>query len=403
MVANAFALASNELRERFIKLLDSLSTVRALTSLDVHHQDESALLDGALKVLVQHQNLERCSAFLLRGTTLVRAARRDYSDLFQEETQGAAPCKEYLPATVPLGEGIVGLAAKTRELQWCQDCSTDPRIQATDDGAALTRGSMMSAPLMNGDDVLGVVTLYHEEPGFFQDWHRYVLVVFCNILGHMLANSRVMQHLEELVESRTRQLESTLAEAEHLKRRYEELSIRDELTGLHNRRYFFDQAESALAHCIRHANPFCLISVDIDFFKKINDTYGHAAGDSALRDLARVLQRHTRQDDTLARFGGEEFIISLPTTDLSGAKTVARRIREHVHKLEWRVNAQCFGTSVSMGIALAEPPFQGRGKALLETLVQQADEALYFSKANGRDQANAYPELPESGKTASDS
>lgn len=401
MVANAFALASNDLRERFIKLLDSLSTVRALTSLDVHHQDETALLDGALKVLVQHQNLERCSAFLLRGTTLVRVAGRDYSDLFREATQGTASRREYLPATVPLGEGIVGLAAKTRELQWCQDCSNDPRIQPTDDGTTITRGSMMSAPLMSGDEVLGVVTLYHEESGFFQDWQRYVLVVFCNILGHMLGNSRVMQHLEELVESRTRQLESALAEAEHLKQRYEQLSIRDELTGLYNRRFFFEHATSTLAHCMRHGNPFCLMLMDIDLFKKINDTYGHGAGDRTLRDLSKVLQRHTRQDDTLARFGGEEFILSLPTTDLSGAKTVAQRIRDHVRKLEWRVDGRRFGTSVSMGIAITEPPCQQRNKALLETLVQQADEALYFSKANGRDQANAYLELPESGKTTS--
>ncbi len=396
--AAPFAIVANDLRERFIKLLDSLSTVRALTSLDVHRQDEISLLDSALKVLVQHQNLERCSAFLLKGDTLVCVAGKNYLTSLQEpgETSGNAS----LPDTMRLGEGLIGLAAKSRELQYCMDCSNDPRLPPAEDGTSGMRGSLMCAPMMNGDEVLGVITLSHDEPDFFQDWHRYVLVVFCNILGHMLANSRTMRHLEDMVEQRTRQLGNALAEAERLKRQFEELSVTDELTKLHNRRFFFTQAEAALSNCIRHQQPYCVMLLDIDFFKKINDTYGHAAGDMTLVGLAKALQQRLRGGDLLARFGGEEFVLALPMTPLEGAKTVADRIREHVNKLEWTSEEHSFRITVSIGIAEADAHERSSGGQVLEALVKQADEALYYSKENGRDQANAYSELPPTAKTA---
>ena len=400
MSANAFAIASNELRERFIRLLDSLSTIRALTGLDVHQQDELALLDEALTVLIRHQGPERCAVFLLHGETLVQVAGREYSDTFGDEMPGAELEASAASPEVPLGEGLVGLAAETRELQWCEDCSRDPRMRAADDASPADRGCMMSAPLMSGDDVLGVVALYHEQPHFFQDWHRHVLVAFCNILALMLANSRAMRHLEQLVAVRTRQLESALVEAEQMEQRYRQLSIVDELTGLHNRRYFFDQAESALAHCIRHGRPFSVVLLDIDFFKRINDTYGHAVGDTVLRDLSKVLQRQVRLDDTLARFGGEEFVLSLPDTDLAGARTLANRIRQHVLEMEWQFVGERFGISVSLGIALAASPVKGQSREVLTILLQEADEALYFSKENGRNQVNAHSELPISGRMA---
>ncbi len=393
--AASFAIVANDLRERFIKLLDSLSTVRALTSLDVHHQDEIALLDSALKVLVQHQNLERCSAYLLKGDTLVCVAGKNYLESVQEQRQGPVPHAAYLPDTVRPGEGLVGLAAKSKELQYCMDCSNDPRLETTGKEGHRMRGSLMCAPMMNGDTVIGVVTLYHDEADFFQDWHRYVLVVFCNILGHMLANNRIMHHLEEMVEQRTRQLESALAEAEQLKRQYEELSITDELTKLHNRRFFFAQAESALSNCIRHHQPFCVMLLDIDFFKKINDTYGHAAGDMTLQGLARALQQRLRGGDVLARFGGEEFVLALPMTPLEGTKIVAARIRDHVNKLEWKTEEHSFRITVSIGIAEASVDERSNSKEVLEALIKQADEALYYSKENGRDQANAFSELPQ--------
>ena len=398
--AAPFAIVANDLRERFIKLLDSLSTVRALTSLDVHHQDEVSLLDSALKVLVQHQNLERCSAFLLKGDTLVCVAGKNYLTSFQERERDEVSGTTSLPDAARLGEGLIGLAAKTKELQNCMDCSNDPRLPPVGDGAVEMRGSLMCAPVMNGDEVLGVITLSHDEPDFFQDWHRYVLVVFCNILGHMLANSRTMRHLEEMVEQRTRQLGNALAEAERLKRQFEELSVTDELTRLHNRRFFYSQAEAALSNCIRHQQPYCVMLLDIDFFKKINDTYGHAAGDMTLVGLAKALQQRLRGGDLLARYGGEEFVLALPMTPLEGAMTVAARIREHVNKLEWKTDAQTFRITVSIGIAEADAHERSRSAQVLEDLLKQADEALYYSKENGRDQANVYSQLPRSQQTA---
>ena len=140
--------------------------------------------------------------------------------------------------------------------------------------------------------------------------------------------------------------------------------------------------------------------LDIDFFKKINDTYGHAAGDVTLVGLAKALQQRLRGGDLLARFGGEEFVLALPMTPLDGARTVAARIREHVNKLVWKTDEDSFRITVSIGIAEVNADERSSSGQVLEALVKQADEALYYSKAHGRDQANAYADIPPDEQTA---
>jgi len=400
MDATPFVSAAQELRQRFISLLDSLSAVRALSELDCGRpREDRELVVGALEALLQHQDLARSSVFLLDGDTLTCAAGRDYTEVAQGHAEGG-PRRLYLPRTFKLGEGIIGLAAQTRELQYCADCSTDPRFSPYAGQAEQPGGSLICAPILDGKAVLGVVNVFHPEPGFFQDWHRQVVATFCGILAHMLAHSRAMQTLESLVQRRTHQLEVALADAEHLKRRYEELSTVDELTGLHNRRFFFTEAEAALARAVRYRQPFCLMLVDLDFFKQINDTFGHAAGDNALRDLAAALGRYTREGDILARFGGEEFVLALPSSLLSGARALAERIREHIAQINWEVDGTAFAITVSIGLASLEADSRRAGRPLLDDLLRQADKALYHCKHNGRNRVFAYGDLPAPLRTA---
>ena len=391
-----FADAARELRQRFLSLLDSLSAVRAVTELDCcRPRDTRPLIVGALHALMQHQDFARCSVFLLQDSELVCAAGRDYAEVARESAEGLPPDHHYTPRTFRLGEGLIGLAAATRQTQICLDCATDPRFVPFPGDAGPTQGCLICVPILAAGELIGVVNVFHPEPHHFRDWHLQATAVYCAVLGQMLANQRALHRLETVVAERTRQLEGALAEAEQLKRRYEELSTIDELTGLHNRRFFFAEAEAAVARSLRYRHPFCMMLVDLDFFKQINDSFGHAVGDAALRDLAAALRQHTREGDILARFGGEEFVLALPSTATDGACALAERIRLYVRGLHWDAEGVSFGLTVSIGLSSVDHDGRHQGRALVDLLLRQADKALYHCKANGRDQVFAYSDLPE--------
>ena len=159
----------------------------------------------------------------------------------------------------------------------------------------------------------------------------------------------------------------------------------DHLTGLANRRAFFEAAESELERWSRTRSPLSLIVIDADHFKVVNDTYGHHAGDAVLRHLAAGIAAASRTMDFVARFGGEEFVVLLPSTDLAGAGVVARRILNSVAAQVVEVDGKRICYTVSAGIAMMEPDSGG-----LDTMMKRADAALYVAKANGRNRVEAY-------------
>lgn len=157
----------------------------------------------------------------------------------------------------------------------------------------------------------------------------------------------------------------------------EEQASTDHLTGLANRRRFERQLEREVARTARHGRPFSLITIDIDNFKLVNDTYGHEAGDEAIRSFARVLQQGTRGIDLAARIGGEEFAVILTETNLSGAVEVAERLRTTLKSVEIPPVGQ-----IAASFGVAECPSQGE---TARELVARADAALYEAKRDGRD------------------
>lgn len=161
----------------------------------------------------------------------------------------------------------------------------------------------------------------------------------------------------------------------------EEAAFTDHLTGLANRRRFERQLEREIARTLRYTRPFCLLLLDIDHFKQVNDSYGHEAGDEAIRRIAVILQAGTRGIDTAARIGGEEFAVLLTETELSGGLEVAERLRLAIKAEEIPVVGQ---VTASFGVAefpLCAPT--GR------ELVAIADSAMYEAKRQGRDRVNS--------------
>ncbi|MBP2231472.1 diguanylate cyclase (GGDEF)-like protein [Azospirillum agricola] len=152
----------------------------------------------------------------------------------------------------------------------------------------------------------------------------------------------------------------------------------DPLTQLPNRRHMIERLESELGRIARHGGSFTLVMVDIDHFKAINDAFGHAVGDTALVETARILRQNLRGHDLCARWGGEEFLILLTETDQEQAKTVAEKLRRLVDDHRMRVEGRDIHITLSLGIAAHRPDWTA------DACIQAADDALYAAKRAGR-------------------
>jgi diguanylate cyclase (GGDEF)-like protein len=166
-----------------------------------------------------------------------------------------------------------------------------------------------------------------------------------------------------------------------------ELAIRDGLTGLTIRRYFLVRLQQELDRARRYGQPFCVLMIDIDHFKKVNDDHGHPAGDLVLRAMAGRLAAVLRSSDLLSRYGGEELVLLLPAQDRESGRAVAERLRETVAARPFRL-AEGGESPVTISVGVAAFPRDGRDG---EGLVEAADRALYAAKQGGRNRVEALP------------
>ncbi|MDH5325521.1 MAG: diguanylate cyclase [Gammaproteobacteria bacterium] len=207
-----------------------------------------------------------------------------------------------------------------------------------------------------------------------------------NLHVHMEEESRTQQALARALKQTTAQLRNMEQETQLLKERlYQEhqQAIQDPLTGLHNRLAYEEHIDQEYHRWNRYRQPLVIMVVDIDFFKKINDTYGHRAGDKALRLIAGNLQSKLRQTDFLARYGGEEFVVLMPQTHLEAALIAANKLRTAVQSCEFHYQSQRVQITISCGLTEFE------GDDTIETAFQRADKALYQAKQNGRNRCEA--------------
>jgi diguanylate cyclase (GGDEF)-like protein len=171
------------------------------------------------------------------------------------------------------------------------------------------------------------------------------------------------------------------AQVEDEKTRLEKLAITDYLTGIYNIRYFYHRIIEEFSRSERYVMPISCLMLDIDYFKKINDTYGHKIGDMVLKEFAQQLKKYTRKIDVLARYGGEEFIIMLPQTSDQGAVIEAERIRNSIKLHKFKSLKYRDGITISIGIS----SYPNEKITTHDELISAADDALYEAKNSGRD------------------
>jgi diguanylate cyclase len=184
------------------------------------------------------------------------------------------------------------------------------------------------------------------------------------------------RHQVQGAEARIHDLEKQLEQMSELVRE-------DQLTGSLNRRGLDDVFEREAARSERRQSPLCVAMLDLDDFKRLNDTYGHSAGDGALIHVVRVIKDTLRTMDVIGRFGGEEFMVILPDTPLEDAKQTIKRLQRELTKRIFMYNHEKLLITFSAGVAMRNP---GEDQA---SLIKRADEALYKAKRNGKNRVAA--------------
>ena len=216
--------------------------------------------------------------------------------------------------------------------------------------------SLLILPLVVREDAIGSVALAAEREGAYGMAVRPTLQVLANQLAVSLSNAQAVRRLEQMATT-------------------------DGLTGCLNKRAFLEELDRKLRSATRFGRRLSLIVTDIDHFKSVNDTYGHATGDVVIKELGAILQRAKRETDIVARFGGEEFCVLCEETDTEGAELLAERIRVELKETAFRTELGKLSVTASLGVA-TYPEHASDGKALFEA----SDKALYAAKHGGRDQ-----------------
>jgi diguanylate cyclase (GGDEF)-like protein len=199
-----------------------------------------------------------------------------------------------------------------------------------------------------------------------------------------------LQALKVRYENRNKDLENLNQQLNLANRLLSDLAVTDGLTGLFNHKHFMGLLEKEWERSRRSKNSFCVIMIDVDYFKAFNDKWGHQLGDQALKSLARTIKRQTRSYDMVARYGGEEFSLLLPDTDLNTCYTVAQRIRKAVEKKALLIKSENTKVhlTVSVGVTIFLP--EEDDPRTSEQVLQDADVALYLSKNRGRNRVEMY-------------
>jgi diguanylate cyclase (GGDEF)-like protein len=268
-----------------------------------------------------------------------------------------------LGLTLRVGEGISGLVAQTGQALLVPDVSAEPRC-LEQEAFRQPRGSFICVPLrIKGREVIGVLNAQKPDPHGFGLGDLDLFQAVANQVAAALENAQLYQ-------------------------RTKELSTRDDLTGLFNRRHFFDNLEKEVQRARRYRRVFSLLLLDLDDFKGYNDTYGHLKGDEALKEIGRLLLASTRRADIVARFGGEEFVVLLPEINAQGALVVAEKIRTAVEQYPFAGRTTQPGGKMTVTLGLATYPTDSEDG--LE-LVDLADRALYLGKQQGGNRTCSTP------------
>ncbi len=355
----------------FIPLLTLKYLFRLYINLEMANKELSVLYEVA-KSLGANLDLNEILGLILSETKRVVNYHTGVIYLWEEAEQILMPTAIRSPFSeqlkniyYPLGEGLIGHVAESGQPEIVYDSKKDRDLRSMPGINQFLR-SLLVIPLSMDQKLIGIVALGKKEPNAFGPKQMKILSSLGGQAAVAMANAMLYKKIEKL-------------------------AITDGLTKVYNHRQFYKKIEEEAERSKRYGTTCSLVMLDLDFFKKFNDQYGHRAGDTALCNVAQVLNASTRTIDVVSRYGGEEFAIILPETDSTGAKLVAERIRRAVQDTSFPVTEDQPPVHVTVSVGIATCP---QDASDVNELVEYADKALYYSKETGKNKVSVWSEIP---------
>ncbi|KPL00132.1 MAG: hypothetical protein AMJ91_05300 [candidate division Zixibacteria bacterium SM23_73_3] len=249
-------------------------------------------------------------------------------------------------------KGVLQGVVSTGEPKRIFDITKDPDFESDTDGIK----SFIAVPMISRGKVIGVMIARSTQIGAFLDQDEKIFSI--------LASSAALAVENALLHQKT-----------------QELTIVDELTGLYNFRYFSNKLRAEIRRAKRYHLPLSLIMIDIDWFKRCNDTYGHLFGNRVLQEMSQRIKESVRDVDVICRYGGEEFAVILPQTKKTDAQMIGERIRHRVESGDFVSEDKDSKAKITVSLGVASYPENGRTS---KELIEKVDEALYLAKGRGK-------------------
>lgn len=336
------------------QLFDRIST--ALTTTETLYQTAQALITTEnLNDLLQ--NLVERVASSLPADRVILITMNTETQTIQNYVIGGD--REHLAERVSyqeLMDGLTGWVMSEHQTAFSHFSGPDPRekpyVQRTRE--EYQAGSLIVVPMRYRLKILGTLTAIHSQGKDYSQADVELLETIASQAAIAITNAQLFEEIQQLAET-------------------------DELTKINNRRQLFRLGEQAFNHAKRYNEPFAVIMLDIDNFKQVNDTYGHATGDIVLGELAQHTLENIREVDIVGRYGGEEFVIIMPNTTLEQGIEIAQRLRQQVENARFSSSAGAIKTTISLGLAALNMQTPN-----LAALIDRADTALYQAKNEGR-------------------
>jgi diguanylate cyclase (GGDEF)-like protein len=326
--------------------------------------EERAMLFEILRMTSSSPELSAVLSALVDRVGQLLHMREAVLFLFNEEEQsfsveasyGVRDTAAIKGRSLALGEGLSGKVGHTREPLVVPDLASVPEFQGFW-GNTERNGSLAAVPILSQEKLLGVLSVTRAENAPISDTHLKLLCAIADNAALAIRNAQLFERMRDL-------------------------STHDELTGLANRRLLRTHLDREIDRARRFNKAFAVLVLDIDHFKYLNDRHGHPCGDAALREVSQLLSNHVRKVDSVARVGGEEFMVLLPRTDTDDARLVAEKLRSAIvmHPFAGGADQPGGALTVSVGVAELAATDDERG----DSLIGRADQALYAAKRAGR-------------------
>jgi diguanylate cyclase (GGDEF)-like protein len=305
----------------------------------------SVTLSSISELVTELSGAEACSIMLVDSDRKLLLGKAAYGLLRSDFSE----------VSFRYGEGIAGWVAQNAKSALVPDVTEDERFKTLPDSASLIR-SLAAVPMVTRDKVVGVLTITAGAPDSFTGNSVELLQLIANTMAMDIENIRLRR-----------------------------LSVTDKLTGAYNREFLATQLPASMQEAEEQGEPLSIAVLDVDHFKRVNDTHGHDVGDKVLAEIANRMRETSRARDMLVRYGGEEFLLLLPTANLAKAEEIANRVRRQLQDRVIEVGDHQLDIRISAGVAEyvhGESP---------SDLFRRADTALYSAKENGRNRVEVAP------------